>query len=427
MKRAFGADHVPVGYADLEAAELVVLVGSNLAWCHPVLFQRLAAAKRARPELKVVVIDPRRTATCELADLHLPLRPGTDAWLLNGLLVELERRSCATRPSSRATRDGPRRGARRRPGVLARPAPWPRPAALDAADVATLYDWFAAHAAHGDALVAGRSTSRRSGTDKGNAVINLHLLTGRIGRPGAGPFSITGQPNAMGGREVGGLANQLAAHVDFDDAGAGRDRSARFWGRRGSPTGPGPRRSTCSARSRDGRIKALWVMATNPAASLPDADRVRDALARLPVRRRLRLRAPTPTRAARPRAAAGRRLGREGRHGHQLRAPDLAASAPSCRRRARRGPTGGSSPRSPAGMGFGDAFAYRRRPRSSASTAALAAGGAAPISASAPLADISDADYDALAPVRWPVGGRTSAVRRRGASSTPTAAPASSP
>ncbi len=195
-----------------------MLVGSNTAWCHPVLYQRLQAARAARGT-KVVVLDPRRTATAEAADLHLPLAPGSDVALFNGLLAYLRRAGRdRPRPGSRATRPAWTRRWRRRWRTLRRPrrrSP-PRECGVDPEVLETFYELFAETERVMTVYSQGVNQSV-AGTDKVNAIINCHLATGRIGRPGAGPFSVTGQPNAMGGREVGGLANQLAAHMRFDD------------------------------------------------------------------------------------------------------------------------------------------------------------------------------------------------------------------
>ena len=263
-KRAFGSDTVPGLYGDFELADLVVLVGSNLAWCHPVLFQRLEAAKRARPSLKVVVIDPRRTETCDIADLHLALAPGSDVALFNALLLTLPRHDFADRCTT-GLEDAL---AAARTSDVAQ-------CDLPAADIATFFDWFA-RTERTVTLYSQGVNQSSSGVDKVNAIINCHLLTGRIGRPGMGPFSITGQPNAMGGREVGALANTLAAHMDFTPADVAR--VARFWTASRMATRPGLKAVELFEAIGRGEIKAVWIMATNPVASLSDADAVRDAL-----------------------------------------------------------------------------------------------------------------------------------------------------
>jgi assimilatory nitrate reductase catalytic subunit len=272
--RAFGADLVPGSYADLDSAELVVLVGSNLAWCHPVLYRRLADARDANPKLKVVVIDPRRTATAAEADLHLALAPGSDAWLFNGLLHHLERNGGIDWRflQDHAAGFAEARDAAARAGSIPAVA---RACELAEAEVAEFYRLFLRTERTVTVFSQGVNQSS-AGTDKVSAILNCHLLSGRIGRPGSGPLSITGQPNAMGGREVGGLASTLAAHMGFDDA----ERVQRFWN---SPTiarRPGLKAVELFEAVHDGRVRALWIMATNPAVSLPDADRVREALKR---------------------------------------------------------------------------------------------------------------------------------------------------
>jgi assimilatory nitrate reductase catalytic subunit len=276
-KRAFGEDVVPVGYEDLDIADLVVLVGSNTAWCHPILLQRLTAAREQRP-LKIVAIDPRRTATTQLADLHLAIAPGTDVNLFNGLLVWLAEHGRLDRAFIEAHTTGGLEAlvaARSGGGSIEAVA---RACGLEVPQLQQFYELFAATPAVITAYSQGVNQSS-AGTDKCNAIINCHLATGRIGKPGAGPFSVTGQPNAMGGREVGGFANTLAAHIDIEDA-AGRAAVQRFWDSPATPARQGPKAVEMFERMHEGRIKAVWIMATNPVVSLPDADRVKEALRR---------------------------------------------------------------------------------------------------------------------------------------------------
>ncbi len=268
-KRAFGSDTVPGLYEDFELADLVVLVGSNLAWCHPVLFQRLEAAKRERPAMKIVVVDPRRTETCGIADLHLALRPGSDVVLFNGLLLELSRRGVVARDFVERHTEG------LEAALAAAKASDLADCGLAADDLETFFDWFSA-AEKSVTLYSQGVNQSTAGADKVNALINCHLLTGRIGRPGMGPFSITGQPNAMGGREVGALANTLAAHMDF--APADVDRVRRFWRAPRIAGKPGLKAVELFEAVGRGEIKAIWIMATNPVASLPNADAVRAAI-----------------------------------------------------------------------------------------------------------------------------------------------------
>jgi assimilatory nitrate reductase catalytic subunit len=263
--RAFGEDVVPVGYADLTSAGLAVLVGSNTAWCHPVLFQRMVAAG-----VSYVVVDPRRTATCEGAALHLPLRPGSDVALFNGLLAHLSR----TVPCD-MTLPGAREAVASAIADAPDAAATARACGLDAADVAAFFDLFARTERVVTFFSQGVNQSS-SGTDKVNAIINAHLLTGRMG-PGAGPFSITGQPNAMGGREVGALSNLLAGHLSWDHA-PDREALRRFWGAPNLAARPGRKAVDLFQAAGDGRIRAVWIMGTNPAVSLPESGAVREAL-----------------------------------------------------------------------------------------------------------------------------------------------------
>jgi len=274
-KRAFGADFVPVSYEDIELADLVVIAGSNTAWCHPVLFQRLRQARESRPGMKVVVIDPRRTATCDIADLHLALRAGTDVALFNGLLDHLRREDALDLEYIDAHTEGfgeTLRVARETAGSIPEVA---RITGLDESDVAAFYRLFARTPRTVTLFSQGINQST-SGTDKVNSIINAHLATGRIGKSGMGPFSLTGQPNAMGGREVGGLANQLAAHMDFSAASC--DRVQRFWGSPRIARAPGRKAVDLFEAVGAGSIKALWIISTNPVVSMPDADRVKAAL-----------------------------------------------------------------------------------------------------------------------------------------------------
>ncbi len=277
-KRAFGADAVPACYEDLELADLLVLSGSNAAWNHPILYQRMKAS--ARPNRRVVVIDPRRTATTELADLHLKLRPGSDSLLFNGLLVWLADQGLVDRDylarHCEGYQDTLASARQSAPDIAAVAAGCDLPAE----DVLCFFRWFGETSRTVTAFSQGVNQSV-AGTDKANAIINCHLATGRVGRPGASPFSLTGQPNAMGGREVGGLANTLAAHMDYDSA-ADRDRVRRFWQAPALAQGPGLKAVDLLAAVHRGDIKVIWIMATNPAVSLPDNARVREALARCP-------------------------------------------------------------------------------------------------------------------------------------------------
>ncbi|MCW8828646.1 MAG: molybdopterin-dependent oxidoreductase [Gammaproteobacteria bacterium] len=275
-KRAFGSDSVPCSYADLERAKLIVITGSNTAWCHPVVYQRIVQAKKRYPDIRIVVIDPRRTATCEIADLHLPLKPGSDAFLFNGMLHYLDQQQeHNTLYTARFTEgaDAALAAARDSSPTIRSVAEL---CALDGALLEQFFDLFARTERVVTLFSQGINQSS-SGTDKGNAIINCHLLTGRIGRPGMGPFSITGQPNAMGGREVGGLANQLAAHMELEDPGH-RALVQSFWQSPAIADKPGLKAVDLFRAVEEGKVKAVWIMATNPVVSMPDADRVKAAL-----------------------------------------------------------------------------------------------------------------------------------------------------
>ncbi len=401
--RAFGADIVPGTYEDLEEADLIVLVGSNLAWCHPVLFQRIVAA-RAERGTKLVVIDPRRTATADGADLHLPLAPGSDVALFAGLLEHLrtagafdhewiDRHSAGITLALDANR-----------GLDV-----PAITGLDPADLAQFYRWFAETPRTVTVYSQGVNQSS-AGTDKVNSIINVHLATARIGKPGTGPFSITGQPNAMGGREVGGLANQIAAHMLFGQPGAA-ERVQRFWKAPTLLAGPGLKAVDLFEAVRTGSVRAIWIMCTNPADSMPRADRVRAALAACPF-----VVAsdawPTDTTALAhivlPAATWGERDGTVTNSERRI-----------TRQRPFRDPPGEARPdwwamAQVAGLlGWRDSFAWPNAAavfREHAALTAFENDGTRPLDLSG-LTDLSDDEYDALAPVQWPVtrdriGGR---------------------
>ncbi len=274
-KRAFGADAVPICYDDIEAADLVVIVGSNYAWAHPVLYQRLMTAKKARPDMQIVVVDPRRTATCDMADLHLAIAPGADAYLFNGLLHYLRREDAINLSYVEAHVEGFAAAFEAARSVSSIPKV-AQICGLPESQVSEFFSMFARTERTVTIFSQGINQSS-SGVDKANAIINVHLATGCIGKLGMGPFSVTGQPNAMGGREVGGLANQLAAHLDFSDA-TSINLVQRFWNAPNIAQAPGLKAVDMFQAIADKKIKAVWIMGTNPVVSLPDADKVRAAL-----------------------------------------------------------------------------------------------------------------------------------------------------
>jgi len=266
--RAFGEDVVPCTYDDLDETDLILLVGSNTAWCHPVIWQRIEAAREKRGT-KLIVIDPRRTETAEQADLHIPVAPDGDVALFTALLAEMERLGKTDGTFLRESCDVSAdfwTSINRKSGIA--PDLFERLVSLVAPNPRMI------------TLFSQGANQSLSGTDKGNAIINLHLATGRINKTGAGPFSITGQPNAMGGREVGGLANMLACHLGFSESE--RADVAAFWQTDRLCAGPGLKAIDMFRAVHEGRIKFLWVMATNPAVSMPDAGFICEALARCP-------------------------------------------------------------------------------------------------------------------------------------------------
>src|SRR3984893_1646742 len=202
-RRAFGADTVPGCYEDLDQADLLVLVGSNAAWCHPVLFQRMLANKVARGA-RIVVIDPRRTDTAGDADLFLGLKPGTDTALFSGLLAHLADNGALDHDYIAQHTSGFDGAVARAKNIAGSVGATALATGLSERDVADFFQLFKNNPRAVTLYSQGVNQSAQ-GTDKVNAIINCHLATGRIGQPGASPFSLTGQPNAMGGREVGGL------------------------------------------------------------------------------------------------------------------------------------------------------------------------------------------------------------------------------
>ncbi len=283
-KLTLGADAPPACYDDVNHAQCLFIVGSNAAFAHPVLFRRIEEAKKANPTMKVIVADPRRTDTAGFADLYLPLQPGSDVMLFHGLLhIMLWEGWCDTAYIAAHTTGFEALKTLVREYTPERVA---QACGLKKEDLYTAAQWFA-HGAGSDPKVRAATLSlycqglnqSSSGTAKNATLINLHLATGQIGKPGAGPFSLTGQPNAMGGREVGGLANLLSAHRDLANP-QHRAEVAALWGVSSVPEKPGKSAVEMFQAAADGEIKALWIACTNPAQSMPDQATVRRALQR---------------------------------------------------------------------------------------------------------------------------------------------------
>ncbi len=275
-KKTLGADAPPACYDDFKDADCLFIVGSNTAWAHPILFRRIEDAKRANPAMKIVVVDPRRTDTCELADLHLAVQPGTDVMLFHGML-HLMLWEGWTKPDYIAAHT---QGFEALKATVrdCTPDKVAQVCGIDKADLLEAARLFATSPATLSLYCMGMNQSS-SGTAKNAGLINLHLATAQIGRPGAGPFSLTGQPNAMGGREVGGMANLLSAHRDLANP-AHRAEVASLWGVADVPEKPGKTAIEMFEAMAEGQIKAVWISCTNPAQSMPDQAMVRRALAR---------------------------------------------------------------------------------------------------------------------------------------------------
>lgn len=273
-KRAFGNDTVGLCYEDLEQAEAIIAIGSNLAWCHPVLYQRIEKS-REENDAKLIIVDPRRTTSCDTADTHLPIKPGTDSVLYNGLLVYLAEHEKIDENYVEEYTDGFEEALVTAQVLAGSTANVAEICEISEQDVIAFYELFLNTEKVISFFSMGINQSS-SGVDKVNSIINAHLASGKVGKAGTGAFSITGQPNAMGGREVGGLASTLAAHMDFNDDE--KERVKRFWN---SPTiaqKPGLKAVDLFNDVKNGKVKAIWIMATNPVVSMPNADLVQEAI-----------------------------------------------------------------------------------------------------------------------------------------------------
>ena len=273
-KATLGADAPPACYEDIDHADCLFIAGSNMAYAHPVLFRRIEEARARNPGVRMIVVDPRRTDTAAAADLHLAILPGTDVALFNAMLhVMLWEGLCDLEFIAAHTE-----GFEQAKAAVAEYTP--RAAAsvcgVPADDIIAAAKLFGGARAALSFYCQGLNQSVQ-GTGKNASLINLHLAAGHIGRPGAGPFSLTGQPNAMGGREVGGMATLLPAHRDMGDP-AQRDEVARFWGVPSFPANPGKTAVEMFDALRAGEVKAVWIACTNPAQSMPDQDHVAQAL-----------------------------------------------------------------------------------------------------------------------------------------------------
>ena len=272
-KKTIGDDAPPISYDDIEHSDCFFIAGANPAWCHPILFRRIEKRKEQFPDAKIIVVDPRKTQSAEMADLHLPLIPGTDVYLFNAIAKLLVQYGAVDYHFLESHCNGGHQLLEFLKDVdLIESA---RACGLEL----NLIEQAAKMIAESKTLLSMWTMGLNQssiGTNKNLALINLNLLTGRIGKAGSGPFSLTGQPNAMGGREVGGLANLLAAHHDLANP-AHCNKVANYWGCGSVSSQPGLTATEMIDALDDGRLKAIWVICTNPVVSLPDLEKVERA------------------------------------------------------------------------------------------------------------------------------------------------------
>jgi assimilatory nitrate reductase catalytic subunit len=399
-RRAFGSDTVPQTYEDLDTADLIILVGSNAAWCHPVLYQRMQANREKRGA-KIINIDPRRTATSEGADLNLPIKSGMDSVLFSWLLVQLAEREGINKAYVNAYTSGLAQALASASQIAPDLTTTAARTGLSTETISTFVNWFIANDKVVTCYSQGVNQSAQ-GSDKVNAILNCHLATGRMGRPGSGPLSLTGQPNAMGGREVGGLANMLAAHMGYSPLEI--DRVRRFWGAPNMALNEGRKAIQMFEAIERGEIKALWVMHTNPAVTMPRADAMRQAMKKLDlfVVSEAMINTDTTLSGAHvllPAAAWGEKDGTVTNSERRI-----------SRQRSFLPPPGEAKPDwehialVARQMGFDDGFNYKTPAKIFREHAALSAfenHGSRDFDIGA-TADSSDTDYDALQPFQWP-------------------------
>ena len=272
--KTLGEDAVPICYDDIEEADCFFIAGANPAWCHPILFRRIEQHIERNPNVKMVVVDPRRTQTCAQADLHLQIRPGTDTVLYHAIGRCLIEQGDIDLDFIRNHADG--FDAYRAEVMKTEVEEAALRCDVPESDIRLAARWIGEAKGFLTMWAMGLNQSA-AGVNKNLSLINLNLITGHIGKPGSGPFSLTGQPNAMGGREVGGMANLLAAHRNLLDPQQ-RQAVADFWGVNELSAHPGLTATQMFDALREGTMKAVWIICTNPMVSLPDAHRVEEAL-----------------------------------------------------------------------------------------------------------------------------------------------------
>ncbi|UZO80031.1 molybdopterin-dependent oxidoreductase [Aquimarina sp. ERC-38] len=273
-KQALGEDSVPIAYEDIELADCFMIAGANPAWCHPILFRRIEAHKEKNPNVKIIVVDPRKTQSCDIADLHLQILPGTDVILYNAIAKRLLDRNQVDKnfiqnhtDNFEALQDSLKKINLKESAKLC---------GISLQDIKKAAS-FIGNAKGFITMWAMGLNQSSIGVNKNNALLNLSLLTGHIGKPGSGPFSLTGQPNAMGGREVGGMANLLAAHRDLGNE-EHRKEVTNFWGGKEISGKPGLTATEMFDALETGKLKAIWIICTNPLVSLPNSNKVEKAL-----------------------------------------------------------------------------------------------------------------------------------------------------
>ena len=273
-KETLGDDTVPISYEDIELSDCIFIAGANPAWCHPILFRRIEKHKADNPHVKIIVVDPRVTDSCGLADLHLQVQPGTDMFLFHAIGKYLIEQNMVDEDFIQQHTNGYESYAHeiksRSMQEYAAICRVPIDSIFEAARIIGQSKGFITMWAMG----LNQSTA---GVNQNLALINLSLITGKIGKPGSGPFSLTGQPNAMGGREVGGLSNLLAAHRNLANP-AHRREVADFWGVDAIQEKPGLTATEMFESLKSGKMKAIWIICTNPSVSMPNARLVDEAL-----------------------------------------------------------------------------------------------------------------------------------------------------
>ena len=273
-KQALGEDSVPICYEDIELSDCIMIAGANPAWCHPILYRRIEAHKEKNPTVKIIVVDPRKTQSCDIADLHLQILPGTDVVLYNAIAKRLldikkvdknfiQKHTDNFENLNNSLKKISLKDAARQCGISVQDLKKAASYIGNAKGFITMW-----------AMGLNQSSI---GVNKNNSLLNLSLLTGHIGKPGSGPFSLTGQPNAMGGREVGGMANLLAAHRDLQNE-EHRKEVTNFWGGKEISDKPGLTATEMFEALATGKLKAIWIICTNPLVSLPNANQIEKAL-----------------------------------------------------------------------------------------------------------------------------------------------------